>query len=199
MFKNIKQKLIKKFQKLTKKQRIILLVFLLMLSTTIAASASIAHQHFQKNKQIQENAAIEMKISSQLNSSASHIEDDDRKELNILLIGYGGAGHQGGMLADLIQIAHFDFENKTLAFISIPRDLELSLANAGYRKINNVFSSHMSGTEPILNAGRVTKELLSSLSNLNIKYFIAVDFVGFQRLIGQELGSIEVEVKENFQ
>jgi len=118
-------------------------------------------------------------IANQLNSDTSHIETDDQK--------------------DLIQIAHLDFVQQIITFISIPRDLELNLNNGTYRKINNVFSSQMTGTEPMLNAGQATKELLSTVTNLNIKYFIAVDFVGFQRLIGQELSGIEVEVAENFE
>jgi len=195
----LKLSFVKKYQKFSKKQKTFLLIFLLILTTTIGISASIAYQHFQKNNTVQNDSLNEAKIANQLNSDTSQIEENDRKELNILLIGYGGAGHQGGMLADLIQIAHLDFENNVLAFISIPRDLELSLNDGSYRKINNVFSSNIYGTEPMINAGQATKELLSSVTNLNIKYFIAIDFVGFQRLIGQELGSIQVEVAENFQ
>jgi len=199
MIKNVRQHLVRKFQKFNKKQKIVLLIFIFLMTTTIAVSATIAYHRFQNEKEFSENSALDLKIANQLNSDTSQIEENDRKELSILLIGYGGAGHQGGMLADLIQIAHIDFEKQVLSFISVPRDLELRLDNDTYRKINNVFSSQMSGTEPMINAGQVTKELLSSVSNLNIKYFIAVDFVGFQRLIGRELGSIEVEVAENFE
>lgn len=198
MFKKVRSTLTKKLRKFTKKQKTVLYVLLCLLILIISISATVAYQHFQQ-QQTQDEVLIEAQATHPLNSDTSHIEENDRKELNVLLIGYGGAGHQGGMLADLIQIAHFDFEKEIIAFISIPRDLELSLGNGGYQKINNVFSSQMTGSDPIVNAGQVTKNLLSSITNLNIKYFIAVDFVGFQRLIGQELGSIEVEVAENFQ
>ncbi|HOI05402.1 MAG TPA: LCP family protein [Candidatus Woesebacteria bacterium] len=198
MFKKVRQTLTKKLRKFTKKQKTVLYVLLCLLILIISISATVAYQHFQQQKQTQDEILIEAQATHPLNSDTSQIEENDRKELNVLLIGYGGAGHQGGMLADLIQIAHFDFEKNTLAFISIPRDLELSLGNGRYQKINNVFSSQMTGSDPIVNAGQVTKNLLSSITNLNIKYFIAVDFVGFQRLIGQELGSIEVEVAEDF-
>lgn len=198
MFKKIRQILAGKLQQFTKKQKVVLYLLLLLLILTIAISATLAYKHFQQENQAQDDVLTEAQAANPLNSTTNHIDENDRKELNVLLIGYGGAGHQGGMLADLIQIAHFDFEKKILAFISIPRDLELNLDNGNYRKINNVFSSYMTGSNPIINAGQVTKNLLSSVTNLNIKYFIAVDFVGFQRLVGQELGSIEVEVAENF-
>lgn len=196
MLQKLKQKLLKSYQGLSKKQKRLFFSFLFLLIIGIGVSATITFDRLQKEEKTdatQENSQI-----PQLDDDLSQIASDDQKELNILLIGYGGAGHQGGMLADLIQIAHIDFENKIIAFISIPRDLELKLNDGSYRKINTVFSSHMSGPEPIINAGQVSKNLLSSVTNLNIKYFIAIDFVGFQRLVGQELGSIEVEVKKDF-
>lgn len=198
MFKKTIQILFKKWQKLTKKQKKLFILFLLLLPAAISVSATVAYHQLQNTQINTEIITVQNDLDLQLNLDTSQIETDDQKELNILLIGYGGAGHQGGMLADLIQIAHLDFEKKTLAFISIPRDLEIKLENGNYRKINTVFSSHMTGTNPIVNAGQITKELLSSVTNLNIKYFIAIDFVGFQRLVGRELASIEVEVSENF-
>lgn len=199
MIKKIKQSFFENFQKFNSKQKIVLYLSLFLLILTISVSATLAYKHFQKQNQVQDDTLIEAQAANPINADTSQIEENDRKELNVLLVGYGGAGHQGGMLADLIQIAHFDFEKEILAFISIPRDLELSLDNGSYRKINNVFSSHMTGADPMINAGQVTKNLLSSVTNLNIKYFISVDFVGFQRLVGKELGSIEVDVAANFE
>ncbi len=196
MLQKLKQKLLNAYRGLSKKQKRLFFAFLFLLVISIGVTATITFHRLQKEEKA--DAAQENQQIPQLNDDLSQIASDDQKELNVLLIGYGGAGHQGGMLADLIQIAHIDFENKIIAFISIPRDLELKLNDGSYRKINTVFSSHMSGPEPIVNAGQVSKNLLSSVTNLNIKYFIAIDFVGFQRLVGQELGSIEVEVKEDF-
>jgi anionic cell wall polymer biosynthesis LytR-Cps2A-Psr (LCP) family protein len=199
MIKKIRQRLVTTYQQFNQKQKNIYWAFLFFLTLIIIVSATFTYHHLKNKKKNQEQMTTKTNIANQLNSDTSHIETDDQKELNILLIGYGGAGHQGGMLADLIQIAHLDFVQQIITFISIPRDLELNLNNGTYRKINNVFSSQMTGTEPMLNAGQATKELLSTVTNLNIKYFIAVDFVGFQRLIGQELSGIEVEVAENFE
>lgn len=198
MLQKLRQKLLNSYRELNKKQKRLLFASLFLLLISIAASAAITFHQLQKKQEASATHENENQQIPQLDDDLSQIASDDQKELNVLLIGYGGAGHQGGMLADLIQIAHIDFENKIIAFISIPRDLELKLNDGSYRKINTVFSSHISGPEPMVNAGQVTKNLLSSVTNLNIKYFIAIDFVGFQRLVGQELGSIEVEVKTDF-
>lgn len=198
MLQKLRQKLLNSYRGLNKKQKRLLFTSLFLLLISIAASAAITFNQLQKKQEASATHENENQQIPQLDDELSQIASDDQKELNVLLIGYGGAGHQGGMLADLIQIAHLDFENKSIAFISIPRDLELKLNDGSYRKINTVFSSHISGPEPMVNAGQVTKNLLSSVTNLNIKYFIAIDFVGFQRLVGRELGSIEVEVKKDF-
>lgn len=198
MYQKIQKKLIEYLQKIREKPKSYFLIFLVLFISIISTTATVFFHHLHNKQTTSDIQSVQNNQIPQLNTDISQITSDDQKELNVLLIGYGGAGHQGGMLADLIQIAHLDFEQKTLFFISIPRDLELRLDDGSYRKINNVFSSQMTGTTPIITAGQTSKELLSALTNLNIKYFIAVDFVGFQRLIGQELGGIEVEVKENF-
>lgn len=120
---------------------------------------------------------------------------DDLHQLGILLLGYGGAGHQGGMLTDVIQIAYFDFDQKKVTLISIPRDLWVSLPNGVQSKVNKAFTLG-SQSEPVLAGGRVSKDMMTLITGLDIKYFISVDFVGFQRLIGEVLGGIEVEVSE---
>jgi anionic cell wall polymer biosynthesis LytR-Cps2A-Psr (LCP) family protein len=198
MFKKLKKSWLNNYHKLNQKQKNIFFIFSLFLILTIALSAVVAYHYLQKNEEAQENLVPETTFTNPFNSDTSQIEADDQKELNVLLIGYGGAGHQGGMLADLMQIAHLDFEKQTITFISIPRDLEIQLENANVRKINNIFSYYMTGQNPIINAGENTKDVLSNITSLPIKYFIAVDFVGFQRLIGQELGGIEVEVAKEF-
>lgn len=198
MYQKIQKKLIEYLQKIREKPKSYFLIFLVLFISIISTTATVFFHHLHNKQTTSDIQSVQNNQIPQLNTDISQITSDDQKELNVLLIGYGGAGHQGGMLADLIQIVHLDFKQKTLALISIPRDLELRLNDGSYRKINNVFSSQMAGTTPIITAGQVSKELLSAVSNLNIKYFIAVDFVGFQRLIGQELGGIEVEVKENF-
>ena len=46
--------------------------------------------------------------------------------LNLLLLGSGGAGHEGGELTDAIILAHIDFRQAKIGLISIPRDLWIS-------------------------------------------------------------------------
>lgn len=121
---------------------------------------------------------------------------EDLNTLTVLLLGYGGPGHQGGYLSDVIQLVHLDFEKETIAMISIPRDLWVQLPNNSAAKINQAFTMGKDKSDLVGSGGQVAKEMATIVTGLSVDYFIAVDFVGFQRAIGQNLKGIEVDVPE---
>lgn len=107
----------------------------------------------------------------------------DLDKLNLLLLGQGGPGHEGGELTDAIILVHIDFKQASIALISIPRDLWIE-----ERKINALFGSDYG----------LLKNALYTVTGLTPNYFLAVDFVGFQRAMGYVLEGVEVDVGENF-
>ncbi|MFZ5376937.1 MAG: LCP family protein [Patescibacteria group bacterium] len=125
---------------------------------------------------------------------------EDLKNLSVLLLGYGGAGHQGGYLTDVIQLVYVDFQSAKIYLISIPRDLWVKLPNGKSAKVNSAFTlGDESGSEFVQSGGRTAKEMVSIITGLPINNFVAVDFVGFQRLIGEQLGGIDVNVAETLE
>lgn len=186
------------YRQLQRRQQIVIAaVFGVIIAIILAVSSFASYRYFQnKTNKTTNNSNAPINLDLPLVLDTSQIDEDDKTELNVLLIGYGGAGHQGGMLSDVIQVAHLDFEKEIISFIAIPRDLEIQLSNGQNKKINSVFSYGMTGEKAMQDAGQLTKQVLSTVTGLNIKYFIAVDFVGFQRLIGQELGGLEVQVSQ---
>ncbi len=127
-----------------------------------------------------------------LNSTAAQ----DLETLGILLLGYGGAGHDGGYLTDVVQLAHVDFKRQTIYLISVPRDLWLELPSGKQAKINAAFTLGEDPNQKIDSGGQVAKQMASLVTGLKVNYFVSVDFVGFKRIIGQELDGIEVDVPE---
>lgn len=103
---------------------------------------------------------------------------------NTVLLGYGGAGHDGSMLTDSIIIVHINTNNKTAALISIPRDLWVT----GEHKINA--DASINGFQ---NVGGVIK----NVTGLQTDYFAAINFAGFTKLI-DNLGGITVDVPKTF-
>ncbi len=128
---------------------------------------------------------------------------EDISTLGIVLLGYGGAGHQGGFLTDVILFMHLDFDTSTLSLISLPRDLWYTFPDGVPRKLNTAFtlnspaaaypnqdidsSKAHSGAESV-------KQAVATITGLNTDYFAAIDFLGFKLAI-EELGGIDVNVE----
>ena len=192
-------KIFQNFKKLEKKQKkiiysLLIFAFLLILSS----SAFATYKYFSQKKYLTENKNTDSPVALDLVFPDPDSLEEDDKNLSVLILGFGGAGHQGGYLADVIQLARFDFDKKKIYLISIPRDLIVTMEDANTRKINAVLSYGMSGNEPLKNGAELSQKYISAITGLPIKYFTAVDFNGFKRTIGYELGGIEVQVAETF-
>jgi len=103
---------------------------------------------------------------------------------NILLLGYGGAGHAGSLLTDSMIIVHIDTNSKKITFVSVPRDLWIP----GNRKVNAEGS--------IIGFSNVGSTI-ASITGLPINYFVSVDFGGFVKVI-DDLGGITSQVPATF-
>ena len=135
-------------------------------------------------------------LAAETTLDISQTPAEDLKTLTVVLLGYGGAGHQGGFLTDVIQIMHLDFEQAKINLISVPRDLWVELPNGKRAKINTAFTLGEDPNKPVTSGGQVAKQMATNVTGIPIDYFIAIDFVGFKRLIGEELDGIVVNVPE---
>lgn len=162
---------------------------------TLVISATITY-FVSKPKSVVEAESFPEVLSAQTELDPTQIPPEDLKTLTILLLGYGGAGHQGGFLTDVIQLLHLDFEKSQLSLISVPRDLWVKLPNGKQAKINTAFTLGEDPNQRIASGGEVAKQMTTAVTGLPIDYFIAIDFVGFKRLIGQELDGLKVDIPE---
>ncbi|MDO8668900.1 MAG: LCP family protein [Candidatus Buchananbacteria bacterium] len=119
-------------------------------------------------------------------------EDEDR--ISVLLIGMGGSGHEGGTLADTIILGSFKPSTNQVAMLSIPRDLSVKTANYDWTKINAINAYAEKKEEG--SGGREMASVLNDLVDTNIKYYVTVDFSGFERLI-DEFGGVDVYVERD--
>lgn len=129
---------------------------------------------------------------------------------NFLLLGYGGAGHDGGYLTDVIIILNINTLNKKATLISIPRDLWVPIPTRSdmnqYFKINAAYAIGLDDAgyplkEPVYKGeaggANLAKKVISQVSGLNIDYFASVSFDEFKKII-DTLGGIEVDVPVAF-
>jgi len=118
---------------------------------------------------------------------------DDR--INLLLMGIGGEGHDGGSLADTIMIVSVKPSTKQIALISVPRDLAVKMKDDGVWKIN--YANYL-GEKEKKNYGPVyMSQVIKESFGLDIHYYARVDFKAFTEII-DNIGGIRVNVDKSF-
>lgn len=120
-------------------------------------------------------------------------QEEDR--INILLLGMGGAGHDGPYLTDTNIIISIKPSTNEVAMISIPRDLGVTIGKYGQRKINhaNAFGELAQSGQ----GGDYARQVFAETFNIDIPYYIRVDFKAFIELVDQ-VGGILVDVPQAF-
>ena len=148
--------------------------------------------------------------AAKLQEEPSTLVTDSPDTFNILLLGYGGAGHDGGGLTDSITLASINREEKEVVLVSIPRDLWIALPvdydNKQNYKINAAYAiggndDRYPNKKPIYRGekggGELAKYAVSIVTGLEVNYFISVDFGRLVDAIDL-LGGIEVDVTKPF-
>lgn len=121
-------------------------------------------------------------LAGKVNVTQLKGEGDGR--INIMVLGIGGAGHEGPNLSDTIMVWSIDPKTKDVAVLSIPRDLYVKIPGHGYGKINaaNAYGG------PTL-----TEQVVSGIIGVPIHYYAVVDFSGFKQAV-DAVGGVDVNV-----
>ena len=86
--------------------------------------------------------------------------------------------------SDMLMEAHLDFDRKTIALLSIPRDTRATIPGHGVTKIN---AAHFYGGPPL------TEKTVESNFGVPSDKFVALDFQGFEKAIDL-LGGVDLRV-----
>lgn len=124
----------------------------------------------------------------------TEMKRDQYGNVNVALIGYGGAHHGGGYLADSIIVASWNPEKWAVSMLSIPRDLYIKNPLGGASRINAVFSQlYGHYKKDIVQTASGFSAVLKDITGLEIPYYATIDFAGFKQVI-DTVGGIEVNV-----
>ena len=150
---------------------------------------------------------VKKNADEQLSEALTQTED---KSLDILLLGYGGPGHEGSTLSDSLILLHTDMENKKVALITIPRDLWVPIPydwdNTKNYKINMAYAIGLdevryANKKPEFRGdaggGQMAKHVVGEVTGIKVENFISVNFGGLIKII-DILGGIEVDVPKTF-
>jgi LCP family protein required for cell wall assembly len=135
---------------------------------------------------------------------------DPEAPFHVLLLGYGGAGHDGGELTDTMIVARVAPKEKKVTLISIPRDLWVAIPTDGesvtYSKINasypiglddKKYPKKLDLYKGKAGGGALAKYVVGKVIGEDIRYFASIDFGGFKGVI-DALGGIDVNVPRTF-
>lgn len=165
----------------------LLLVFLIMIGYVAYSSISAASNIFSNN----------ISISDFLNKSGLRQTDG---VTNILLLGKGGANHDGGQLTDTILLARVRQSDKKVALISIPRDLLVQIPSDGKARINEAYAdgwNNEKNKDKKADAGaKLASQTVENVVGIPIHYYVTADFIGFKELV-DKLGGVTVNVDQD--
>lgn len=125
------------------------------------------------------------KVSSNLFDFSSQLKGESRGRVNILLLGIGDPGHDGGALSDTNMVVSLDTTQKPakVAMISLPRDLQVSIPGHGEAKINQANSD--GGVD-------LAKETVSNTLGIPIDYYVVANFTGLKQAV-DAVGGIDIK------
>jgi len=127
--------------------------------------------------------------------SNNFLEGQNQDRINILFLGMGGPGHDGPYLTDTNIIISIKPSNNEVAMISVPRDLGVQIENEGLKKIN--YANSLGETKQAGQGGDYARQVFAKTFDLNIPYYIRVDFKAFQEII-DTVGGININVPRAF-
>jgi LCP family protein required for cell wall assembly len=138
-----------------------------------------------------------LSTQSPLSTQTGYMGTSDR--VNILILGYGGSGHDGAYLTDSMIVMSLMSQSHHTTLISVPRDLwiQYPLNSGKYHKINTVYSIASNNNADPVAGGDAAAQMVSLVTGLDVKYWIAINFTGF-RVVINAIGGVDVNVPDSF-
>jgi len=174
--------------------------YLFPIFSIVVVSTLLILLYFRKNQSTPKNIPTPGPTTNIISSN----EPETKTHINVLLLGYGGKGHDGGSLTDSITLANIKPDKKTVNLISIPRDLYVAIPidwdNRKSFKINAAYAiggdertypnkkPEFRGAE---GRGNLAKKIIGEVTGLYVDYFVAINFTKYKEVIDL-IGGLEV-------
>ncbi|HVA24510.1 MAG TPA: LCP family protein [Chloroflexota bacterium] len=130
--------------------------------------------------------------------------------INVLLMGYGGGGHDGAYLTDSMMVLTLDQQTKKAAMISVPRDIWVKIpyssTTGAFSKLNAAYAIGVDDQgfpnkapeyKGAAGGGALASTVVGGILGIKIDYWVAVDFHAFRSVV-DSLGGVDVNVEKTF-
>jgi len=134
---------------------------------------------------------------SPLSTQTSYMGTGDR--VNLLVMGFGGGGHDGAYLTDSMLVMSLLPQSHHTTLISVPRDLWVQIppGSGQYHKINAAYEYGSNNNAKPADGGNAAAAKISLVTGLDVKYWLTINFQGFREFI-DSIGGIDVYVPDSF-
>ncbi|USN55420.1 MAG: LCP family protein [Candidatus Peribacteria bacterium] len=101
-----------------------------------------------------------------------------------MIAGYAGEQARGGYLTDTIMLASFNPSLNATTFLSVPRDLYVTIKTGYDSKINGLYrNKYLSNDNDTDAAALALADKVTEITGVPIQYYVLVNFDGFVELI----------------
>lgn len=129
------------------------------------------------------NKILGSAASAVSNSIWTVAKTDIHGNVNVLLVWVWGAWHQWAYNTDTMIVASFSPSNQSLTFLSIPRDLYVSISENYAGRINALLPYHIWKTKDEGASLWLLRDKISEMIWLDVPYYAMVDFGWFKKAI----------------
>lgn len=186
------------------KKKIVLRVMIGLFLVVFISGGFLFGNAYLKAKKIFSGGGNAPALDANVDPTKLKGEGDGR--VNVLMLGKGGAGHDGADLTDTILIMSIDPIQKDASMLSIPRDFWVK-TEAGQSKINAVYAN---AKYKVLN-GKKTSDIndraeqaglaaieteVEEVFGVPIHYHVMVDFAAFEKAINT-VGGVDINVTKD--
>jgi polyisoprenyl-teichoic acid--peptidoglycan teichoic acid transferase len=177
-----------------KRKRILPIIFWLIVLASLFFIGSFFSKAYNLTNEVFVNKTSFFKrITTILDGNA--LKGESQGQVNILVLGFGGAEHDGPYLTDSIILASIRPESKEVLLSTIPRDYIWENGKTT-RKVNSAYSVGLTKGSHA-EAGNSALKAASEITGLEIPYFVSIDFAGFEKAVDR-LDGLDINVERSF-
>lgn len=172
-------------------------LFVLILFSAIGYGSFFVYKIYSVGKKVNvennDSPNFMQTLKSFARTDQLNLKGSDNDRINILLLGIAGKGKPGQFLTDTIMVASLDTKNNRVALLSIPRDLYVNVPDTQLQtKINSVYQYDVTNSKNNIGSGaQLIKKTVADITDLDINYYVVLNFDGFQKVI-DDIGGVNI-------
>jgi LCP family protein required for cell wall assembly len=125
-------------------------------------------------------------------NNPSELKNTANERINILLLGVAGRGKPGQNLTDTIMLASLNLKTNQVAFLSLPRDLYVTVPDSDWQtKINAIYQSGLNSTKNESEALEPLLKTIGEITSQDLHYYAILNFDGFRKVI-DAIGGVNI-------